>query len=91
VNLAPADAEIYYNLAIPGDPITIEASPKGGDWDNGWTEWFLSWSQYLAGSATHLAVEAGPRGSTFVSPSAVPADTGSTPLSTSATGNYFAA
>jgi len=91
VNLAPADAEIYYNLAIPGDPITIEASPKGGDWDNGWTEWFLSWSQYLAGSATHLAVEAGPQGSTFVSPSAVPADTGSTPLSTSATGNYFAA
>ena len=91
VNLAPEDAETYYNLAIPGDPITIESSPKAGDWDDGWTEWFLSWPRYLAGSATHLAVEAGPSGSTFVSPSALPADSAGTPLGTSAAGNYFAA
>jgi hypothetical protein len=91
VNLAPEDAETYYNLATPGDPITIEGSPKAGDWDDGWTEWFLSWPQYLAGSATHLAVEAGPDGSTFVSPSAVPADTATAPLGTSSPGNYFAA
>jgi lipoprotein-anchoring transpeptidase ErfK/SrfK len=91
VNLAPEDAEIYYNMAIPGDPITIESSQKAGNWDDGWTEWFLSWSQYLAGSATHLAVEAGPDGSTFVSPSAVSADTATTPLGTSSPGNYFAA
>jgi hypothetical protein len=73
-------------VAIPGDPITIESSPKSGDW----AEWFLSWSQYLAGSATHMAVEAGPSGSTFASPSAVGADTAATPLSTSSPGNYFA-
>ena len=91
VNLPPADAETYYQMAIPGDPITIESSPKSGDWDDGWTEWFLSWSQYLAGSATHLAVEAGPSGSTFVSPSAAGADTGTSPLTTSSPGNYFAA
>jgi lipoprotein-anchoring transpeptidase ErfK/SrfK len=91
VNLPPADAETYYQLAIPGDPITIESSPKSGDWDDGWTEWFLSWSQYLAGSATHMAVEAGPNGSTFVNPSSLPADTGASPLGTSAPGNYFAA
>ena len=90
VNLAPADAKTYYALAVPGDPITITGSTKAGDWDNGWTEWFLSWSQYLAGSATHLAVEAGPTGSTFVSPSAVGAGSGSSPLTTSASGNYFA-
>jgi lipoprotein-anchoring transpeptidase ErfK/SrfK len=91
VNLPPADAQTYYQMAIPGDPITIESSPKAGDWDDGWTEWFLSWSQYLAGSATHMAVEAGPTGSTLVDPSSLPADAASVPLGTSSPGNYFAA
>ena len=49
VNLSPADAETYYKLAVPGDPITIVGSPRSGTWDNGWTEWFLSWPQYLQG------------------------------------------
>ena len=29
VNLPPADAETYYKMAIPGDPITIESQPEG--------------------------------------------------------------
>jgi lipoprotein-anchoring transpeptidase ErfK/SrfK len=87
VNLSPADAETYYNLAVPGDPITIVGSPKAGTWDNGWTEWFLSWPQYLQGSALHEAVEAGPAGSTFVSPSSLPAATASAPLQTAPTNN----
>jgi lipoprotein-anchoring transpeptidase ErfK/SrfK len=91
VNLAPEDAQTYYNLAVPGDPITITSSSKAGNWDNGWTEWFLSWAQYLAGSATHMAVEAGPSGSTLVAPSALPADTATAPLGTSAAGNFAAA
>ena len=82
VNLSPADAETYYNLAVPGDPITIVGSPKGGTWDNGWTEWFLSWPQYLQGSALHEAVQAGPGGSTFVNPSSLAASTASAPLGT---------
>ena len=90
VNLAPANAETYYNLAVPGDPITIVGSPKGGTWDNGWTEWFLSWPQYLAGSALHEAVQAGPAGSTFVSPSALPPSTASAPLQTAPAGNSAA-
>ena len=65
VNLSPADAQTYYELAVPGDPITIAGSPKSGTWDNGWTEWFLSWPRYLRGSALHQAVQAGPDGSTF--------------------------
>jgi len=90
VNLPPADAETYYNMAIPGDPITITNSPKAGNWDDGWTEWFLDWNQYLQGSATHMAVQAGPGGSTFVSPSSLPADTAAAPTGTSPTGNYLA-
>jgi lipoprotein-anchoring transpeptidase ErfK/SrfK len=87
VNLSPADAETYYNLAVPGDPITIKGSPRSGAWDNGWTMWFLSWSQYLKGSALHQAVEAGPGGSTFVDPATLPPDTATAPLQTSAAGN----
>lgn len=90
VNLPPEDAQTYYNMAIPGDPITITNSPKAGNWDDGWTEWFYSWSQFLQGSATHMAVEAGPSGSTFVSPSSLPADTATAPVGTSTAGNYFA-
>jgi lipoprotein-anchoring transpeptidase ErfK/SrfK len=91
VNLPPADAETYYNLAVPGDPITIVGSPKAGTWDNGWTEWFLSWPQYLQGSALHEAVEAGPGGSTFVNPATVPPSTATAPLQTAAAGNSAAA
>jgi lipoprotein-anchoring transpeptidase ErfK/SrfK len=91
VNLTPQDAQTFYNMAVPGDPITITSSAKAGKWDDGWTEWFWSWSQYLAGSATHLAVEAGPNGSTLVNPSALPADTATAPLGTSSPGNFSAA
>ena len=90
VNLPPEDATTYYNLSIPGDPITVTASTAAGKWDDGWTEWFLPWSQYLHGSALGMAVQAGPQGSQFVSPSSLPADTASAPLGTSATGNYYA-
>jgi lipoprotein-anchoring transpeptidase ErfK/SrfK len=90
VNLSPADAETYYNLAVPGDPITIVGSPKAGTWDNGWTEWFLSWPQYLRGSALHQAVQAGPGGSTFIDPSSLPASTATAPLYTAPANNSAA-
>jgi len=90
VNLPPEDALIYYNMSIPGDPITITNSTAAGKWDDGWTPWFLTWSQYLKGSALGEAVQAGPQGSTFVNPSTLPASTASAPLSTSAPGNYYA-
>jgi lipoprotein-anchoring transpeptidase ErfK/SrfK len=90
VNLSPADAETYYNLAVPGDPVTITGSPKGGTWGNGWTEWFLSWPQYLRGSALHEAVQAGPGGSAFVDPATLPPSTATAPLQTAPAGNSAA-
>jgi lipoprotein-anchoring transpeptidase ErfK/SrfK len=90
VNLPPAAAQTYYNMSIPGDPITVTNSTGAGRWDDGWTQWFFTWSQYLHGSALHEAVQAGPQGSTFVSPSSLPADSASAPLGTSASGNYYA-
>ncbi len=67
VNMSPADAAIYYKMAVPGDPVTITGSPRPGTWDNGWTMWFLSWKRWARGSALHKAVQAGPHGSAFVS------------------------
>jgi lipoprotein-anchoring transpeptidase ErfK/SrfK len=67
VNMSPANAETYYNMAVPGDPVTVTGSPRAGTWDNGWTMWFLPWRRWLHGSALHAAVRAGPHGSTFVS------------------------
>src|SRR4051812_2049926 len=68
VNMAPADAETYYNMVVPGDPVKVIGSSRAGTWDNGWTMWFMRWKRWLRGSALHKAVHAGPYGSTFVSP-----------------------
>jgi lipoprotein-anchoring transpeptidase ErfK/SrfK len=73
VNLSPERAQWYYQLAVPGDPITVTGSPASGNWDDGYTEWFLNWNQLLRGSPLHMAVQAGPTGSTFVSPATLPA------------------
>ena len=90
INMPPADAEEYYKLAVPGDPVTVTGSPRAGVWDNGWTEWFKAWPDYLSGSALHEAVTAGPSGSQFVSPSAAPAPTGAAPLAAPADNNATA-
>jgi lipoprotein-anchoring transpeptidase ErfK/SrfK len=90
VNLSPANAETYYKLAVPGDPITILGSSKHGTWGDGWTQWFLSWPQYLRGSALHEAVQAGPGGSTFVDPSSLPPSTAKAPLQKPPTRNSAA-
>lgn len=90
VNLSPEHAQIYYNLAVPGDPVTITHSPVAGAWDDGWTEWFLTWKQLLHGSATHEAVQAGPSGSSFVNPATLSPSTATAPLGNSRPGNSAA-
>jgi lipoprotein-anchoring transpeptidase ErfK/SrfK len=80
INTSPAHAETYYKMAEPGDPVTITGSPKAGTPGNGWTEWFMSWSQWLRGSAVGEAVVAGPTGSSFVNPASLSATTDSAPL-----------
>jgi L,D-transpeptidase catalytic domain len=87
VNLSPTNAEIYYKLAVPGDPVTITGSPRAGSWDNGWTVWFLSWRQLLRGSAQHQAVWAGPTGSAFVDPAKLPPSRAKAPRTTARPGN----
>ena len=87
VNASPANSQAYYNLAVPGDPVTVTGSPKPGKWDDGWTVWFLTWDQLLQGSALHEAVQAGPSGSSFVNPSTLPAAAAASSLDSSLPNN----
>jgi lipoprotein-anchoring transpeptidase ErfK/SrfK len=90
LNTSPAHSQAYYNLAVPGDPVTVTGSPAPGKWDDGWTVWFLSWDQLLAGSALHEAVQAGPSGSSFVSAATLPAAAAASPLQSSQPNNAAA-
>ena len=90
VNTSPAHAETYYKMEHPGDPVTVLGSPRPGTPGNGWTQWFISWSQWLHGSATGDAVVAGPGGSSLVSPATLPASVGGAPLYQPWAGNAIA-
>lgn len=85
--LLNAPAETYYKLSVPGDPVTITGSPRGGTWGNGWTVWFLTWRQLLEGSALGQAVRTGPSGSSFVDPATVPPSRAKPPLGVARAGN----
>ena len=87
VNTSPAHAETYYKMEHPGDPVTVIGSPAAGTSGNGWTEWFMSWQQWLGGSATGDAVVAGPTGSSLVSQASLPATAGGAPLYQPRVGN----
>jgi len=53
VHLSYADAKWYYELSKEGDPVIITGSPRGkADGDNGYAGFDLTWTQWLAGSAT---------------------------------------
>jgi hypothetical protein len=90
VNLSPQHAEWWYLRSDPGDPITITGSPVSGRWDDGYTEWFLTWKQLLKGSATHEAVQVSTTGSTFVNPDTLPATVSHSKLHGSKSHNYLA-
>ncbi|MBV9024374.1 MAG: L,D-transpeptidase [Streptomycetaceae bacterium] len=53
VHLSMSDAQWFYNYVEQGDPITITGSPRGdAAGDNGYAAFNLTWSQWLADSAT---------------------------------------
>jgi lipoprotein-anchoring transpeptidase ErfK/SrfK len=51
-NLSPANAEVYYNGAMIGDPVEITGSTQElGPEDGDYYDWTLSWDQWLAKTA----------------------------------------
>jgi len=89
VNLSPENAQWWYERSNPGDPITITGSPIAGSWDDGYTEWFLTWPQLLRRSATHEAVQVGPTGSTFVNPDTLPTTVSESTIHGSKPRNFY--
>jgi lipoprotein-anchoring transpeptidase ErfK/SrfK len=56
INLSPAHATAYFNLARYGDLVRVTGTNRGpqdliSSGDPGMADWNLSWSQYVAGSA----------------------------------------
>jgi lipoprotein-anchoring transpeptidase ErfK/SrfK len=51
VNASPADAKWFYALSLRGDIVTVTGTPRPLQSGNGWTDWNVSWSDWVAGSA----------------------------------------
>jgi hypothetical protein len=45
------NAEWLFNLTHLGDPVIVKGTERQLDWGDGWTDWNVSWEQYLKGSA----------------------------------------
>ncbi len=72
VNMSPADATIFYNMAVPGDPVKITGSPRAGHLGQRLDDVVpaLEDSGCKAARCTRRS-KPGPNGSTFVSPAAL--------------------
>lgn len=66
VNASPADAQWFYDFSRRGDIVQVVNTPRKLQSGNGWTDWNMSWEQWLQGSA----IDNGPASSAPVSPSA---------------------
>ncbi len=51
VNAATSNAKWFFDLSKRGDVVKIEGTEVRAAKGEGWTDWSLSWDQYLAGSA----------------------------------------
>jgi lipoprotein-anchoring transpeptidase ErfK/SrfK len=65
INLSPAHAIAFYNLAQYGDLVTVTGTPRNASDlvaadDPGMTDWNTTWSAWVAGSALHATVTTGP-------------------------------
>ena len=81
VNVSVANAAWLFNLTKVGDPVTVKGTERTLDKGNGWTDWSMSWDQYVKGSAIPYTPPAPPP-----SPSTNPSTNPSTAPSTSPSG-----
>ncbi len=55
VNASPVDAQWFYNLSRRGDIVVVTGTPRPLESGNGWTDWNMSWPQWVSGSALTTA------------------------------------
>ncbi len=58
VGMSEADAAWFYGIATIGDIVTVTGSPKTLEPGNGYTDWNLTWDEWVAGSAIPPTVPA---------------------------------
>ncbi|MEH1165391.1 Ig-like domain-containing protein [Micromonospora sp. CPCC 205539] len=76
VNVSMANGAWLFNNTRVGDPITVKGTIRKLQNGNGWTDWNMSWDQYVKGSALPYEPAADPDAA------ATPGATGSTPTPT---------
>jgi len=69
VNASTADAKWFYDLSRRGDIVQVVNTPRKLESQNGWTDWNMSWQQWLAGSAIDNGTPSSPPPGTPASPS----------------------
>jgi lipoprotein-anchoring transpeptidase ErfK/SrfK len=53
VNMGPAAAKWFFGITRRGDLVVVTGTSRKLEQGNGYADWNLSWSQWLAGSALH--------------------------------------
>jgi lipoprotein-anchoring transpeptidase ErfK/SrfK len=51
VNMSQANAQWLFDQTKIGDPITVKGTERKLENGNGWTDWNMSWDDYIKGSA----------------------------------------
>jgi lipoprotein-anchoring transpeptidase ErfK/SrfK len=51
VNMSQANAQWLFGQTQIGDPITVKGTERKLENGNGWTDWNMSWDEYIKGSA----------------------------------------
>ncbi|HEU4426695.1 MAG TPA: Ig-like domain-containing protein [Pilimelia sp.] len=60
VNMSPANAQWLFGITRVGDPVTVKGTERKLQNGNGWTDWNLTWDQYVQGSALPYSPPAAP-------------------------------
>ena len=71
VNMSPANAVWLFGITKVGDPVTVKGTERKVQLGNGFTDWNMTWEQYVKGSALPYAPPAAPA----TEPSATPTPT----------------
>lgn len=50
-NISMQNADWLWHQTHVGDPVIVKGTERGLEWGDGWTDWDVSWEDYLKGSA----------------------------------------
>jgi hypothetical protein len=81
--MSTANARWLYEHMKKGDPVEYTGSPRPIEQGNGWTDWNISWDDWVKKSALKVAPTPSP---TATTPAATPSSTGSPTVSAPSAG-----